>query len=453
MSQHANNSLAYSLACEPEEQQQQILEMLTDEQCAELLFDWQFLARPDQLPPAGDWRTWFVRTGRGWGKTRTAAEWVRDQVANHGRRRIALVAATAADARDVMVEGQSGILSCYPDAERPLYEPSKRRITWPNGAIATTYSADEPERLRGPQHDAAWADEVAAWNSAREAWDMLMFGLRLGTDPQVVVTTTPKPLSLLREIEESPETVTTTGSTYANAANLAPVFLSKILRRYKGTRLGRQEIEGERLDDMPGALWSRQMIDDARVSVVPQLMRVVVAIDPAVTSGEDSDDTGIIVGGLSYEGHVYVLEDATCHVSPDAWARIAVDAYERRRADRIIGEVNNGGELVETVLRTVDASIPYTAVHASRGKRVRAEPIAALYEQGRVHHVGEFAELEDQLVCWTPDAADSPDRLDALVWMVTELVVEERQEQMTTYVEAQDVLYQFESDELGAARL
>lgn len=428
MSQHANNSLAYSLACEPEEQQQQILEMLTDEQCAELLFDWQFLARPDQLPPAGDWRTWFIRTGRGWGKTRTAAEWVRDQVANHGRRRIALVAATAADARDVMVEGQSGLLSCYPDAERPLYEPSKRRITWPNGAIATTYSADEPERLRGPQHDAAWADELAAWKRAREAWDMLMFGLRLGANPQTVVTTTPKPLSLLREIEESPETVTTTGSTYANAANLAPVFLSKILRRYKGTRLGRQEIEGERLDDIPGALWSRQMIEDARVSVLPPLKRVVVAVDPAVTSGEDSDDTGIIVGGLSYDGHVYVLDDATCHTSPDAWARTVVAAYARHQADRIVGEVNNGGELVETVLRTVDASIPYTAVHASRGKRVRAEPVAALYEQGRVHHVGEFVELEDQLVCWVPDAADSPDRLDALVWMVTELVVEVREE-------------------------
>lgn len=402
--------------------------MLTEEQCTELLHDWQFLARPDQLPPAGDWRTWFIRTGRGWGKTRTAAEWVRDQVANHGRRRIALVAATAADARDVMVEGESGLLACYPDGERPLYEPSKRRITWPNGAMATTYSADEPERLRGPQHDAAWADELAAWKRAREAWDMLMFGLRLGSDPQTVVTTTPKPLSLLREIEESPETVTTTGSTYANAANLAPVFLSKILRRYKGTRLGRQEIEGERLDDMPGALWSRAMIDDARVSVLPPLKRVVVAVDPAVTSGEDSDDTGIIVGGLSYDGHVYVLEDATCHTSPDAWARTVVAAYARHRADRIVGEVNNGGELVEAVLRTVDASIPYTAVHASRGKSVRAEPISALYEQGRVHHVGEFAELEDQLVCWVPDAADSPDRLDALVWMVTELVVEVREE-------------------------
>lgn len=428
MSQHASNSLAYSLACEPEEKQRQILEMLTDEQCAELLFDWQFLARPDQLPPAGDWRTWFIRTGRGWGKTRTAAEWVRDQVANHGRKRIALVAATAADARDVMVEGESGLLACYPDDERPLYEPSKRRITWPNGAIATTYSADEPERLRGPQHDAAWADELAAWNRAREAWDMLMFGLRLGADPQIVVTTTPKPMTLLREIEESADTVTTTGSTYANAANLAPVFLSKILRRYRGTRLGRQEIDGERLDDIPGALWSRQMIEDARVSVPPPLKRVVVAVDPAVTSGEDSDDTGIIVGGLSCDGHVYVLEDATCHTSPDAWARAVVAAYARHRADRIVGEVNNGGELVETVLRTVDASIPYTAVHASRGKRVRAEPVAALYEQGRVHHVGEFAELEDQLVCWVPDAADSPDRLDALVWMVTELVVEVREE-------------------------
>lgn len=428
MSQLVSNSQVYSLACEPEEKQRQILEMLTEEQCAELLHDWRFLARPDQLPPAGDWRTWFIRTGRGWGKTRTAAEWVRDQVANHGRRRIALVAATAADARDVMVEGQSGLLACYPDAERPLYEPSKRRLTWRNGAIATTYSADEPERLRGPQHDAAWADELAAWKRAREAWDMLMFGLRLGANPQTVVTTTPKPMALLREIEESPETVTTTGSTYANAANLAPVFLSKILRRYKGTRLGRQEIEGERLDDIPGALWSRQMIEDARVSVLPPLKRVVVAVDPAVTSGEDSDDTGIIVGGLSYDGHVYVLDDATCHTSPDAWARTVVAAYARHQADRIVGEVNNGGELVETVLRTVDASIPYTAVHASRGKRVRAEPVAALYEQGRVHHVGEFAELEDQLVCWVPDAADSPDRLDALVWMVTELVVEVREE-------------------------
>lgn len=432
MVQPESSSLAYSLACEPEQTRRQILETLTEEQCTALLYDWLFWARPDQLAPAGDWRTWYIRTGRGWGKTRTAAEWVRDQIANHDRRRVALVAATAADARDVMVEGESGILACYPDDERPLYEPSKRRLTWPHGAIATAYSADEPERLRGPQHDAAWADELAAWRNPRGAWDMLMFGLRLGSNPQTVVTTTPKPLALLREIEESPETVTTTGSTYANAANLAPVFLSKILRRYKGTRIGRQEIDGEHLDDMPGALWSRQMIDGARVAVLPPLKRIVVAVDPAVTSGEDADDTGIIVGGLGCDGHVYVVDDATCHESPDTWARVAVSCYHRHHADRVVGEVNNGGELVEAVLRTVDASIPYTAVHASRGKRVRAEPIAALYEQGRVHHVGGFEALEDQMVGWTPDADESPDRLDALVWMVTDLVVEVREEPQAT---------------------
>ena len=311
-----------------------------------LEWDWPTWARPSQLPPDGDWLVWLVLAGRGWGKTRTGAEWVRAQAASNNARRIALVAPTAADARDVMVEGHSGILSVGHPDERPAYEPSKRRLTWPNGVVATTFSADEPDRLRGPQFHAAWCDEMAAWRYP-EAWDMLQFGLRLGQPPRTVVTTTPRPV---------------------------------------------------------------------------RLIRVVVAIDPAVSYNDSADETGIVVAGRGVDGSFYVLADRSCRLSPDGWARRAVRAHREFAADRIIGEVNNGGELVESVLRTVDASIPYKAVRASRGKLVRAEPIAALYEQGKVFHVGPGLEdLEDQLCTWIPESGASPDRLDALVWALSEL--------------------------------
>lgn len=386
-------------------------------------YDWRAIARPNQLPPDGDWTTWLLLAGRGFGKTRTGAEFVREEVEHERAGRIALVAPTAADARDVMVEGESGILAISPPWNRPKYEPSKRRVTWRNGAIATLYSADEPERLRGPQHDLAWPDELGAWRYA-EAWDMLMFGLRLGQHPRAVVTTTPRPTRLVRELLASPTTVVTRGSTYDNRANLAPAFFDQIIRKYEGTRLGRQELYAEVLDDVPGALWTRSMIDAANTQhALPDLVRVVVAIDPAVTSGEDSDETGIIAAGLGADGLAYVLADRTCRMSPDGWARRAVTAFDEYRADRIIAEVNNGGDLVEATIRTVRKGIPYRKVTASRGKRVRAEPIAALYEQGRVRHAPGLQALEDQMLTFLPEGTEgSPDRVDALVWALTELV-------------------------------
>jgi phage terminase large subunit-like protein len=338
---------------------------------------------------------------------------------------MALVGPTASDVRDVMIEGESGLLAISPPWNRPRYEPSKRRLTWPNGAMATTYSAEEPERLRGPQHDGAWCDELAAWRYA-ETWDMLMFGLRLGRDPRAIVTTTPRPVKLLRELLALDTTTKTGGSTYENRANLAPAFLDQIIRRYEGTRLGRQELNAELLDDVEGALWTRAMIDGARTAEAPDLARVVVAIDPATTATEDSDETGIVVAGRGVDGRFYVLDDCSCRLTPDGWATRAVGAFDRYEADRIIGEVNNGGDLVESCIRHAASArsrhIAYAKVHASRGKLVRAEPIAALYEQGRVSHVGSFPALEDQLCSWVPGSHDgSPDRMDALVWALTEL--------------------------------
>jgi phage terminase large subunit-like protein len=386
-------------------------------------------ARPNQLPPPGDWRVWLLLAGRGFGKSRTGAEWVRSETEAGRRWQWAFVGATAADVRDIMVEGDSGILRISPPWFRPEYEPSKRRLTWPNGAVATLFSGDEPDQLRGPNRDGAWADEVAKWKHAREAWDNLELVLRAGSDPRCVVTTTPKPIAVVRELLTDPLTTVTRGSTYDNAANLAPSFLRRILGKYEGTRLGRQELHAELLDDIPGALWQRAMLDDLRVAEAPELQRIVVAVDPAVTSGEDSDETGIVVAGKGIDGHGYVLADLTCRLSPDGWARRAVQAYHTRRADMLVAEVNNGGELVETTIRTVDPLVAYKAVRASRGKRVRAEPVAALYEQGRVHHVGSLADLEDQQCNYTPDGYDgSPDRVDALVYALTELLLEPHDE-------------------------
>jgi predicted phage terminase large subunit-like protein len=391
---------------------------------------WRAKARPNQLAPAGNWSVWLMMGGRGFGKTRSGAEFVLEQV-SAGYRRIALVAATAADIRDVMVEGESGILACSPEWNRPIYEPSKRRLTWPNGALATTFSADEPERLRGPQHDLAWCDELGAWRYP-EAWDMLMFGLRLGQHPRVVVTTTPRPTRLIRDLltRESHDVVVTRGSTYENRANLAPAFFDQVIRKYEGTRLGRQELNAELLEDTPGALWGHGIIDAARQTAAPHLARIVVAIDPAASSGEDADETGIIVVGKDHQGHGYVLADLSGRYQPIEWARIAITAYRAHKADRIVAEVNNGGEMVENTLRMVDANVAFTAVRASRGKVTRAEPASALYEQGRIHHVGTFPQLEDQMTNFTSDfdraaAGYSPDRVDALVWAVTDLMLTE----------------------------
>ncbi len=383
---------------------------------------WRDIARVEQVAPDGDWSTWLYMAGRGAGKTRAGAEWVHEQIAS-GCRRIALVGATAADARDVMVEGESGILATARPGARPVYEPSRRRLTWPNGAIATTYSAEEPERLRGPQHDGAWADELAAWKYDA-AWDMMMLGLRLGDDPRALVTTTPRPTRLVRSLMSNASTITTRGSTYDNRDNLAPTFFASIITRYEGTRMGRQELMGELIDDVPGALWTLSLLDGLRVPAAPDLARIIVAVDPAVTSGAESDETGIVVVGIGADGHGYVLADRSCRMSPDGWARRAAQAYHEYQADRLIVEDNQGGEMVAFLLGTVDATVPVKRIRASRGKRLRAEPVAALYEQARVHHVGIYPYLEDQMASFTGDGGEHDDRVDALVHALTEVMLD-----------------------------
>ena len=427
----SNLSLAEKLAELPGPKRIKAIKKYSEDELIQLQHDWRgFWARPDQIAPPWNWSTWLIMAGRGFGKTRSGAEWTCER-ADLGGRRIALVGATAADVRDVIVEGESGILAIAKPGKRPIYEPSKRRLTWPNGSMATTYSADEPERLRGPQHTDAWGDELGAWRYP-DALDQLELGLRLGDDPRMVITTTPKPIKMLKEliIREGKDVAVTRGSSYANLANLSPKFIDKIIRRYEGTRLGRQEINAELLDDVPGALWARTRIEGLRISKeqLPSLSRIVVAIDPAVTSGEDADETGIIVAGLDRNGHGYVLDDLSGQYQPLEWAAKAIEAYKKYSADRIVAEVNNGGEMVEATIRMVDPNAPYKAVRASRGKVIRAEPVSALYEQGRIHHVGTYADLEDQMCSFTTDfdrteAGYSPDRLDAMVWGFHELIV------------------------------
>lgn len=420
--------MAYSaswLASQPLAARTRFLNSLTANEVTALLYDWPFWARDKQLPPPGDWRYWVILAGRGFGKTRTGAEWVRETVRRFPM--VNLIGATVDDARDIMIEGESGILAVCPPSERPEYVISKRRLEWPNGARSLIFTADEPERLRGKQHMKLWADELCSWRYP-EAWHQAMLGLRLGDNPQACVTTTPKPTALLLDLLKHPKAVVVTGTTYENRANLAEGFFADIISRYEGTRRGRQELLAELLSDVPGALWTRKMLDETRVNSAPAAFkRVVVAIDPAVTAGEDSDDTGIVVVGIDARtGHGYVLEDLTLRAAPDVWARRAVEAYHRWRADRIVAEVNNGGDMVESVIRTVDPTVSLRQVRASRGKYTRAEPVSALYEQGRVHHVGMLPELEDQLCTWVP-GEDSPDRLDALVWAVTDLMLKQRE--------------------------
>lgn len=405
----------------PEQERTKILNSFSDERLNLLKYDWEFWGRPNQLEPPGDWKIWLILAGRGWGKTRTGAEFVLKKI-KEGHRRVALVAPTAADARDVMVEGESGILAISPPWDMPNYEPSKRRITWNNGAIATLYAAERPDRLRGPQHDLFWADELATWKYL-DTWDMLMFGLRLGDDPKGIVTTTPRPIKLLKELIKEKNTYIVKGSTYENRGNLASVFFEKIISKYEGTRLGRQEIDAEILDDNPNALWSRGNIEDNKVTKHPALRRIVVAIDPAATDNDTSNETGIIVAGLGVDGQGYILDDLTIKDSPHGWGKQAVTGYYKHRADRIIGEVNNGGDMIEYVIKSVDGTVPFKKVHASRGKITRAEPVAALYEQNKIHHVGNFPLLEDQLCEWEP-GQESPDRMDALVWAITELMLD-----------------------------
>ena len=387
--------------------------------------------------------------GRGWGKTKAGAEWVRKRASAHRFGRIALIGATAADVRDVMIEGESGILAVCSPAQRPAYEPSKRRLTWPNGTIATAYSADEPDRLRGPQHSDAWCDEICAWRYP-EAWDQLRFGLRLGTDPRAVVTTTPRPTRLVRELLADPTTVVTRGATHENRANLPTSFLDKIVQTYEGTRLGRQELYAEVLEDTPGALWTRDRLESLRVREAPELRTIVIGVDPAVSMGSESAETGIVVAGIGREdGHGYVLDDRSGRYSPDGWAQRVVNAFDTHLANRVVAEANQGGDLVVNNLHTARRTLPVLKVHATRGKRTRAEPVAALYEQGRIHHVGYFGALEDQMCTWEPSLSDSPDRVDALVWALTELMVDRDPSPRTGGNAPPIQLYDFEDAPLG----
>lgn len=424
-------SLAAQLAKLPPEQ----LNDISDEQAAAWLYDWELWAREKQKEPVGNWAIWLILAGRGFGKSRTGAEFTRKRLESGKYGRWALVGRTTADVRDVMVEGESGILATSPPWFKPKYEPSKRRLTWPNGAIATTYSADEPDLLRGPQHDGFWADELAAWKYDQESWDNLLFGTRLGRKPQGIVTTTPRPTKIIKRLAKDKTVHVTTGTTFENKANLAPSFFTQIVGRYKDTRLGLQELYAQILADAQGALWKREeMIEQYRVTEYPDLLRIVVGVDPAVAdpsssrseeAADENAETGIVVAGIDGKGHGYVLDDKSLQASPLTWASEAITAYKKYRADLVLGEKNNGGALVESNIRTVDRHVSYKPVWASRGKYTRAEPIASFYEQGRVHHVGMFPLLEDQMCQWEPlTGQKSPDRLDALVWALTELMGE-----------------------------
>ena len=410
------------LASQTEAKRKKILNGLSPDELTALEQEWEFKARPGQAIPDGDWICWMIQTGRGWGKTRTGAESTIAMVKSGKARHVHLVAPSAADVRDVMVEGESGILTVSPDNFRPLYEPSKRRLTWPNGATATTFSADKPDQLRGPQCDWAWCDELASWRYP-QAWDMLLFGLRLGESPKVIVTTTPRPRRFLRQLARAKTTVLTTGSTRENIANLAPTFVTAIFDKYEGTSLGRQELEGELLSEIPGAIFTRQAVDENRATVdASKLERIVIAIDPAVTSNkETSDESGIIVAGVM-GGHFYVLEDASMIAPPDVVVTKAVELFHTYKADTLTVEKNQGGDLWRTIATQIDERVPVQLVHASRGKHTRAQPVAARYEQGKVHHVKVFEELEDQLCNFVPGIdSGHDDRLDALVWAITDL--------------------------------
>ncbi|MEL7025694.1 MAG: terminase family protein [Pseudomonadota bacterium] len=415
------------------------LKELSNNSLAALPYLFEFWAHPHQLAPEGNWRTWVILGGRGAGKTRAGAEWVRGEVegdlpTDPGRsRRVALVGETLEQVRNVMVFGDSGILATSPPDRRPIWEETRRKLIWPNGAEAMAYSAHDPERLRGPQFDAAWTDELAKWRNAQETWDMLQFALRLGESPRQVVTTTPRSVEILKTILESATTVTTRAKTEANAAHLARSFLEEVRSRYGGTRLGRQELDGEILGDLEGALWTGEMLDAALALRLKQPERVVVAVDPPVTGKASSDSCGIIVAGASTDGapgewRAKVIVDATVHrASPMVWAQVAVEAFHAHKADRLVAEVNQGGDLVEEVVRQVDPLVPFRAVRASKGKVARAEPVAALYEQGRVAHAPGLGMLEAQMGQMTGQGYrghGSPDRVDALVWALHDLMIE-----------------------------
>ena len=412
---------------------------MSDNSWLSLPWLFEFWALQHQLPPPGAWKTWVIMGGRGAGKTRAGAEWVRAEVEGAGpldagrSRRVALVGETVDQVREVMIFGESGILACSPPDRRPAWEAGRKRLIWPNGAVAQVFSAFDPASLRGPQFDAAWVDELAKWPKAEEAWEQLQFALRLGANPRQVVTTTPQNVAVLKSILKNPSTVVTHAPTDANRAYLAASFLAEVKARYAGTRTGMQELEGLLVEDVQGALWTTAMLEAGRLSEAPALSRIVVAVDPPVTGHGKSDECGIVVVGAVTEGppqnwRAVVLEDASvAGASPDQWARAAIAAMERHKADRLVVEVNQGGDMVASVVRGIDALVPMRSVRATKNKAVRAEPVAALYEQGRVAHLRHLGALEEQMCKMTAQGylgRGSPDRVDALVWALTELMVE-----------------------------
>lgn len=416
--------------------QKRFLDGLTTGERIALPYLFEFWAHAHQLPPEGAWRSWVILGGRGAGKTRAGAEWVRAQVEGArpmwtGRaKRLALIGETFDQAREVMIFGDSGIMACSPPDRKPRWVASRRCLVWPNGAEAMVFSAYDPESLRGPQFDGAWVDELAKWPKARETWDMLQFGLRLGDDPRVCVTTTPRNVDVLKELLALPSTVVTRAATEVNAAHLAASFLDEVRARYAGTRLGMQELDGVLVDEVDGALWSREMFRP--VGLLPQMGRIVVAVDPPAGQGKGADECGIVVAGVVMQGRkqdwqAYVLEDASVQgVSPNAWASAAVEAAHRWQADRVVYEANQGGAMVGEVMMQVDPGISLKAVHATRGKALRAEPVAALYERGKVSHAAGLGRLEAQMQLMTQggfEGQGSPDRVDALVWALTELML------------------------------
>ncbi len=427
------------LACAPQEEQDRFFDGLSEGALLALPYLFEFWGFEHQLPPKGDWRTWVIMGGRGAGKTRAGAEWVRSEVEGSrpldmGRsRRVALVGETIDQAREVMVFGESGILACSPPDRRPEWQAGRKRLIWPNGAVAQLFSASDPESLRGPQFDAAWVDELAKWKKADAAWDMLQFGLRLGDKPRMCVTTTPKNVPLLKSILANSTTVTTHAPTEANRAYLASSFLDEVRARYAGTRLGQQELDGVLLEDCEGAMWTSAQLDQVRVKEAGELDRIVVAIDPPVTGHKGSDECGIVVVGANTQGppadwHAVVLKDASVTAaSPSEWANVAIAMMDEYGADRLVAEVNQGGDMVESVLRQVNPLVPYRSVHASKGKIARAEPVAALYEQGKIKHCHDLGALEAQMCRMTTRGymgKGSPDRVDALVWALQDTMID-----------------------------
>lgn len=427
----AGLSLAEQLALLEPEERLEVIRSFPDDQIMHLLYDWSVWARPDQKLPPGNWFVWALISGRGAGKTRTGAETIKEWVGGPDDPpiRIALVAQSAPDARDVMIEGDSGILNISPPWNRPFYSPSKRRLTWPNGSVAIAFSGDKPDQLRGPQFHKAWVDEIAKFQYPQDVWDNLELGLRLGDKPQAIVTTTPRPIPVIRDMLQDPAVHITRVSTYANISNLAANYIRRVVKKYEGTRLGRQELHADVLTDIPGALWWLDLIAENRVLQLPEMRRIVIGLDPSASTSEETeepDEAGLVVCGKGVDLKGYMIRDESRVYTPDQWARAAIGLYHQYKASRIVAEKNQGGEMVRTVIHQIDRNVRVKLISSVKSKPERASPIAALMEQGKIKHLGQFAELEDQMCATTQEDYEgpgSPDRMDAYVHALTDLML------------------------------